>query len=159
MISSFKAHESESTHIAFANEGKFIVTLSFKEGLKIWDREGHLKGSFTSGKWFHNIAVSRDSKRIALINDKKIEILDTAGKIITSLEGMDDPANAAAFSPDGNFIAAAGSWKSIMIWKKDGTLLNKIDITNHAGHDISFTRDGSALICTINGFPFKGVRY
>ena len=113
-------HEGEVTAIAFAPDGKLVVTASWDATVKLWDvntgqecglLRGH-KGAITA------IAFSPDGGLIATGSwDKLVILWDlVSGKVKGVIRGHEKMVTSLAFAPDGRTLAS-GSWdKSAKVW-------------------------------------------
>jgi len=150
-------HQSTVNSARFNLDGKRIVTASGDNSAMVWDaatgkRLARLEGHGDSLTFAGFSPV--DSKLILTIS------LDRTGKVwkspndthwdwhpINELRGHQDILTAAAFSPDGRFIATASRDRSIRVWK---TLTEHGEkaFYGHTGavHSASFSPDGKLAL-------------
>ena len=113
-------HSSSVHACAISPDGKFIVSGSSDNTIKIWDAakaeciltlQGHTR-------LVHACAISPDGKFIVSGSfDNTIKIWDVAkAKCIRTLQGHSDWVLACAISPDGKLIVSGSSDKTIKIW-------------------------------------------
>jgi WD40 repeat protein len=127
-------HTNLISSCGFSPDGRWIISASKDETLKIWDagsgREirtlvGH-EGGVT------RFAISRDSKTLVSGSwDNTVKIWDLAsGKCLRTLEGHENTISDVQISPDGKFIASAGQDSGVWVWHAHtGELLEKVGYT------------------------------
>jgi WD40 repeat protein len=146
----FVGHDEGVASVAFARDGRRIVTGSGDRTARVWDvatgaellkLEGH-EGQVNS------VAISRDGLRIATSADKAARIWDAkTGKVLQKLEGHTDAVNVVDFSPDGLRVATASWDRTARLWDaRTGQ-----EIRTFTGHTepvigVAFTPDGRKLV-------------
>ena len=142
-------HANIVYRIAFSPDGSRIVTTSVDGTAKVWDAStGEELLTFSGhGDMIADVAFSPDGKRVATTHqDGKVRVWNpTSGKELLALpvdEGQ--YLNGVAFSPDGNFIAAAGDGINLVnVWDAD---TGEVILSSDLGHastllDIAFSPD------------------
>lgn len=76
----------------------------------------------------------------------KVRLIDTTkGTLVRDLEGGDQNLDAVALSPDGRFVAAAGSQGTAVIWQVDtGSMVSRVPFGSPVTQ-LSFSPDGEWL--------------
>lgn len=96
-------------------------------------------------------ASPTDSRFIAALENGSVRILDAAGRIQSvTLTGHNQPAYAAAFSPDGRLAVTGDEQARIIVWEtRTGRLVR--EFPRDRGHQrgiqsITFTRNGNQIL-------------
>ncbi|MCH7729753.1 MAG: hypothetical protein IH991_25275 [Planctomycetes bacterium] len=109
-IRQFPGHESGTGFVRFLAGGKTLMSINNDNTVRIRDVESGklLQQSSVSSGEAYRAALSRDEKLIVTIGGK-LRLLDAAtGELLRSFEHERTRIRAAAFSPNGKLIAAAG---------------------------------------------------
>ncbi|MCL6542546.1 MAG: AAA family ATPase, partial [Roseiflexus sp.] len=148
-LRSLEGHTGSVEAVAVSPDGRFIVSGSWDNTLKVWDTdsgrllrslEGHTSGVYA-------VAVSPDGRYIVSGSvDRTLKVWDAAsGRLLRSLEGH-TRVNAVALSPDGRFIVS-GSWdNTLKVWDAaSGRLLRSLE--GHTGvNAVALSPDGRTIV-------------
>jgi len=144
-----KSGADSVTSVALSPDQKRIATAAGQ--LRIWDaRNGQsIKklGRDNGYSSFHGVTFSPDGKVLAAIKQNYLDLFDLqTGKVVHSLRWQEDHPLAMAFSPDGQFVAAAGREPRIRLWQ---TSTGK-PVNSPAGHSdrvtsVALSPDGKIL--------------
>lgn len=165
-VRTFYGHTSRVLCIAFSPDGKSLASGGSDFVIKLWDvRSGTLLKTLEHHQGVVNsVAFSADGKMLASgSDDQTVMVWDLAsGKDPTilgnlrgftiapngSLEPPREPVKVVAFSPDGKFVAAAGSEDlAIAIWDwRNGSKLRTLKGQSTTAHSLAFTLDGKTLV-------------
>ena len=115
-----EGHSGVISSVSYSKDGKFIVSGSYDNTIKIWysltgeeliTLEGH-------DSYVTSVSFSPDGKFIVSgSEDKTIKIWNVeSGKEIQTLQGHDDDVNSVKYSPDGKYIISGSYDKTIKIW-------------------------------------------
>jgi WD40 repeat protein len=143
-------HAGAGTAIAYAPDGKSVVTGGWHGVLKVWD--------VTNGKELRRIAVkeksikamvfSPDGSKLAVAGAQgRVAIHEfSTGKEIRGYYWTSSPLLALAFSPDGKLLASAGKEATINLFD----MATMKQVRNIEGHQkdiggLAFSPDGKAL--------------
>ena len=111
-------HTDEVRSVAFSKDGKFIVSGSEDETIKIWSLDTYeciitLKGHNNS---INSLMISSDCKFI-VSGDENIKIWSFPdGKLIRTLTGHHKIVNSVAISSDCRVIASGSSDNTVRVW-------------------------------------------
>ena len=153
-IANFKIGSGHSDYVrsvAFSHDGKFIVSGSDDNSMKLWSveekklvytYEGH-SGSVMS------VAFSADGKFIvsgSVDNSVKLWSVEER-RLIYTYEGHSSHVTSVAFSPDGKFIVSGSGDKSVTLWSVEERRL----VYTYQGHSswvrsVAFSPDGKFIV-------------
>ncbi|GJJ13058.1 hypothetical protein Clacol_007307 [Clathrus columnatus] len=146
-------HKATISSIIFSPDGKWIVSGSHDETIRIWDAntgqvvreslQGHT-GAVTG------VAMSRDGKCIASsAEDNHIIIWDviTNKPLLDPLHGHEEVVTTVAFSPCGQVLISGSRDKTLRMWERATGQCIKV-ITGHTDHvmAIAFSPDGAQFV-------------
>ncbi|EGV62022.1 hypothetical protein CANTEDRAFT_131464 [Yamadazyma tenuis ATCC 10573] len=113
-------HQKLVNHVSFSPDGRYIVSSSFDNSIKIWDG---LKGTFIGTLRGHvapvyQTAWSSDSRLlVSCSKDTTLKVWDVrTRKLSVDLPGHADEVFAVDWSIDGHRVASGGKDKSVRIW-------------------------------------------
>lgn len=113
-------HQKLVNHVSFSPDGRFIVSSSFDNSIKIWDG---LKGNFIGTLRGHvapvyQTAWSADNRLlVSSSKDTTLKVWDIrTKKLVVDLPGHADEVFAVDWSLDGKKVASGGKDKMIRIW-------------------------------------------
>jgi WD40 repeat protein len=76
----------------------------------------------------------------------------TSGAIVRKLHGMEFPARAVAFSPDGKHVAAMQAGPNTHIWEvESGTCVSVLAVDYGGAKSLAFSPDGKSLVSVGRG--------
>ena len=142
LLRTLKGHSNSVNAVAVTADGKWAISGSSDNILKVWDlTTGEEQFTLTGhSDSVYAVAVTADGKRaISGSSDKTLNVWDlTTGKELFTLEGHSYSVNGLAVTADGK-RALSGSWEKILkVW--DLTTGNLI---------ASFTSESSIASCAI----------
>ncbi|CAI5759272.1 unnamed protein product [Candida verbasci] len=113
-------HQKLVNHVNFSPDGRYIVSSSFDNSIKIWDG---LKGTFITTLRGHVAPVyqtswSADNRLlVSCSKDTTLKVWDIRSKkLIVDLPGHSDEVFAVDWSLDGKRVASGGKDKMIRLW-------------------------------------------
>jgi WD40 repeat protein len=117
----FAGHTGCVDSAAFSPDGRFALSGSFDNTLRLWKvATGQCLRTFEGhGERVNSVAYSRDGRfAISGSKDKTLRLWDVAsGKCLRIFEGHTNDVSSVAFSPDGRF-ALSGSWdQALRLWE------------------------------------------
>ena len=119
----FEGHEQEIYSLDFSNDGRYIVSGSGDETMRVWD-------------------LSDATCRMITI-----ETPTTAPTVVGSQQNQDAGVTSVSISPDGSMVAAGSLDSVIRIWEvSSGTLLDSLRGHRDSVYSVAFTPDGKGII-------------
>lgn len=113
-------HQKLVNHVSFSPDGRYVVSASFDNSIKLWDG---LTGTFLSTFRGHVAAVyqtawSADNRLlVSCSKDTTLKVWDIkTRKLTTDLPGHSDEVYSVDWSMDGRKVASGGKDKMIRIW-------------------------------------------
>jgi WD40 repeat protein len=148
-------HPSVVADLAISPDGLSLLSGGWQRSLKLWDLKTRKesvalrKMEDTTGQPVPvAMAVTRDGKRVALGLDSGLVTLrdSTTGDILFTLKGHDDAVTTLDFSPDGKWLASAGTDATVRVWSTETGKEHK----KFEGHEswvfaVRFSPDGKSL--------------
>ena len=145
------------TRVAFAPDGKKIVTPYAGNTLRTWDAESgkHLQEFVGHAGMVRSVAYSSDGKKILSLGmDQTVRIWDAeSGKELHKLDTEQDMSfGEAAFAPDGKKVLTTSPRDTnVRIWDAEtGKVLQKLDRITARIWRSSFSPDGKKVLTTSN---------
>jgi WD40 repeat protein len=107
--------------VQFSPDGKYIVSGSADETIRLWDLQGNPIGQPFTGHTSYVVSVqfSPDGKYIVSgSRDKTIRLWDLQGNPIGQpFTGHTDSVYSVQFSPDGKYIVSGSRDETIRLWE------------------------------------------
>jgi WD40 repeat protein len=140
--------------VAFSPDGKWIATAARDGSVKVWDAlTGEKSMALPRGAgdlW--SVALSQDGKVLAAAGGGRIILPRSVTDALTpfpergSLMGQQGAVQIVAYSPDGLWIAIAGSDGTVRVWDRS----TGEAVTTYTGHDgpvqaVAFSPDGRRI--------------
>ena len=151
LLKTLKGHKSYVDSVAISQDGKYIVSGSGDNTIKIWDRSsGKLLKTLKGHKsYVHSVAISQDGKYIVSgSGDNTIKIWDrSSGKLLKTLKGHKDSVWSVAISQDGKYIVSGSEDKTIKIWdRSSGKLLKTLKGHKDSVWSVAISQDGKYIV-------------
>jgi WD40 repeat protein len=142
-------HADEITSLAFTPDGKYVISSSLDNTVKVWDTASEILLHTLEG---HSadvlcVAISPDGRFLASASgDRQIKVWNIpSGKEVGRLEGHDFPVDLVVFSPDSRLLASRGLNGETRIWDwTSGQLLRLLE--GNIEGVIVFSPDGKSLV-------------
>lgn len=140
-------HGAKVAHAEFSHDGKFIVTRTMDNKVRLWDAGAkkiitQLNDNATS----NSATFSPDGKLIADAGiDGVIRLFDgTTGAPVRELHGHNGQVYRAVFSPAGNNLVSVGDDNSVRVWNPaTGQAVKVLNGHTAAVHEVVFSPDGN----------------
>ncbi len=149
-IETFRGHSAAICGVAFAPDGKRIVTGSYDKTAKVWEAatgrllhtlEGH-------GNRIVAVAFSPDGRRIVTgSDDSTAKVWDaTTGQPLHTLAGHSAQVRAVAFSPDGKRLVTGSVDQTAKVW--DAITFHELVTikATDAIRSVAFSPDGKRVV-------------
>jgi len=132
-------HTAGVTSVAFSPDGKYIVSGSYDNTIKLWDIEtGRLIRNF-SGNFYYILSVAFSPSGNQIISssmDNTLKLWDVeTGREIKTFSGHTEYVNSVAFSPDGKYVLSGSDDHTIILWDVETALI----IKQYFGHTLGVT--------------------
>ncbi|MFX1449993.1 MAG: WD40 repeat domain-containing protein [Promethearchaeota archaeon] len=153
-IKELTGHTAYVNGIGWSSDGKLFVTASEDSKIRLWDPNGWNEIKVLSEHYESNTCLvwSPEGQNFAIgawtYKKKFVRIYDRNGESTQTLEGDQDKIMAIDWSNDGKWIISGSSDKTILIFKPDGTQVEKIKI-GKAVTDVSISPDSQLLAVSL----------
>jgi WD40 repeat protein len=138
-----RGHGANVAHAEFSHDGKFIVTRTIDNKVRLWDA-GAKKIITQLNDDANSATFSPDGKLIADGgSDGVVRLFDgTTGAPVRELKGHTAPVHDAVFSPDGNYLVSVSDDNTVRVWKPStGEAVKVLNGHTAAVHEIVFSPD------------------
>ena len=128
----------------YSPDGSIILTAGEDRVTKLWDVQGRELLSFESPSRIACAAFSPDGRLIVTSGSNEAIIWNRQGKKLRTFQAADDPINAVAFSPDGEFLlfGIRNRNKNVILRDLEGNLQQQFE-----GHEKEVTAVAFLPIC------------
>lgn len=156
-----KGHYGGVTSVAFSRDSRWVASVASGtgSGVRLWDTlsGAALNEPFTNQSDGDSVTFSPDGRLVAFDDFGGIHIWNLQAKrqqrLITEVKRMDNSAHALAFNPEGQWLAAAGSFPrdprddNARIWDVGtGQLVHTLTGHSFTVNDVQFSPDGRWLV-------------
>jgi WD40 repeat protein len=138
-----REHGAKVAHAEFSHDGKFIVTRTMDNKVRLWDA-GTKKVIAQLNNDANSATFSPDGKLIATGGtDNVVRLFDgTTGTPVRELQGHTGPVHRAVFSPDGNYLVSVSDDNTVRVWKPStGEEVRILKDHTAAVHEVTFSPD------------------
>jgi WD40 repeat protein len=120
LVRTLEGHTGSVSAVAVTPDGRFAISASDDETLKVWDIE---KGEIVHTLEGHTdrvnaVAVTQDGRfAVSASGDQTLKVWDIEkGEMVRTLEGHTDRVNAVAVTQDGRFAVSASDDGTLKMW-------------------------------------------
>ncbi|OQX98545.1 MAG: hypothetical protein B6I24_04985 [Bacteroidetes bacterium 4572_128] len=146
-VRTLKGHTYRVNSVSFSPNGKYIISGSWDETLKLWQTESGEEIRTFKGYEYRVNAVDYSPDGEFVIsgtsdNTFKLWRIQT-GEIIRIFKGHKSNILALAFSPDGNYIVSGSADNTLRLWdRREGKKIKKYKGHSDYVNDVDFSPDG-----------------
>ena len=146
----WQAHEQSIEAIAFSPDGKQVATGSRDQHIKLWDADDHYLVEDFTGHQGAIYSLSFHPNKPILVSggeDKHLFFwgLQQYTEILDPIAAHNNWIYAVRYSPDGQYIATAGSDGYTKLWNQAGMLMRQFKTANKRVLGLAFSDDSQWL--------------
>jgi WD40 repeat protein len=144
-------HKSTVTSVAFAPDGKYIVSGSSDNSIKLWSVETkELLYTFEGhSNWVNSVSFSGDGRFIVSgSSDRSVKLWSVEERrLLYTFEGHSDGVYSVSISRDGRFIISGSYDKSVKLWSvEERRLIDTFEGHSGGVYSVSISRDGRFIV-------------
>lgn len=134
--------------IQYSPDGSTVITTSTFGSLEIWSTaDGKIIKTIGNSRSISSVSLSPDGKRIALVANDVVSILDTEGGQPLALLRGHPEVSFAAFSPDGSRLVSSSRDGHVKVWEVlGGRILLDLNAKEAGLEWATFTPDGAQIV-------------
>ncbi|MFC1717359.1 NB-ARC domain-containing protein, partial [Candidatus Poribacteria bacterium] len=151
LLRTLSGHEGGINSVAVTPDGKFAISGSSDNTLKVWDLDTGAEVRTLQGHtdWVMSVTVTPDGKfAISGSSDKTLKVwdLDTGAEVRT-LQGHTNTVWSVTVTPDGKFAISGSSDKTLKVWDLDtGAEVRTLQGHTNTVWSVTVTPDGKFAI-------------
>ncbi len=144
----FQGHQNAVSSVAFAPDGKSLLTGSLDKTAKLWSFDGKLLQTFSGHQnAVSSVAFAPDGQSLLTGSyDKTAKLWSLDGKLLQTFQGHQDSVYSVAFAPDGQSVLTGSLDNTAKLWSLDGKLLQTFSGHQNAVSSVAFAPDGQSVL-------------
>jgi WD40 repeat protein/tetratricopeptide (TPR) repeat protein len=143
----FQGHQSYVTSVAFAPDGKSVVTGSGDNTAKLWSIDGRLLQTFQHQSYITSMTFAPDGKSVVTgCGDDTAKLWSIDGQLLQTFQGYRDDVTSVAFTPDGKSIFTGSRDNAVKLWSVDGQLLQTFQGHLDDVSSLAIDSDGKSIL-------------
>ncbi|MEA5499119.1 nSTAND1 domain-containing NTPase [Limnoraphis robusta] len=145
-------HQNWVQSVSISKDGKTIVSGSYDNTIKVWNREtGALIRTLTGhDSWVLSVSISNDSKTIvsgSADNTIKVWNLETPDAEPLTLTGHNRQVNSVSISNDSKTVVSGSADNTIKVWNLEtGALIRTLTGHNGPVNSVSISNDSKTIV-------------
>jgi WD40 repeat protein len=118
-VATLQGHNRAINMVSYSPNGRYLLTASVDDTVKIWDLSRNREGETLRGRQFNSAIFNADGRYIITGNNNgKATIWDAgSGKLVLTLDHGGDRVFCADISPDGKYAVTAGDNNIAKLWE------------------------------------------
>jgi hypothetical protein len=159
LLRTLQGHTNDVTGCAYSPDGRWIVSASYDQTLKVWDASSGTAHLTLQGytDWLRGCTYSPDGRWIvSASSDQTLKVWDaSSGTAHLTLRGHAGSVTGCAYSPDGRWIVSASRDHTLKVWDVKTGRSPAVLRVEGALFGCCFSADGEHLItCGKQGLYF-----
>jgi WD40 repeat protein len=144
----FQGHQAPVYSVAFAPDGKSILTGSGDNTAKLWSLNGRLLQTFSGHQSsVSSVAFTPDGKSILTGSwDKTAKLWSLDGRLLQTFSGHQNSIYSVAVAPNGKSILTGSEDKTARLWSLDGRLLYTFSGHQAPVLGVAFAPDSQSIL-------------
>ena len=148
---SLLGHTDTVTSVSFSPDGKYVVSGSGDNSVKIWSTESGEVVRTLNGHTNNvtSVSFSPDGKYVVSgSEDNSVKIWSTeSGEVVRTLNGHTSVVRSVSFSPDGKYVVSGSGDKCVKIWSTEsGEVVRTLNGHTSTVTSVSFSPDGKYVV-------------
>ncbi|MDJ0728642.1 MAG: caspase family protein [Crocosphaera sp.] len=143
-----EGHQSPVRSVAISEDGATIVSASYDNTVKVWDRQGKLLHTFEGHQEpVESVAISKDGEIIVSGSyDNTVKVWNREGTLVQTLSDHKDRISSVAISKDGETIVSGSYDNTVKIWNREGKLLHTFEGHQESVESVAISKDGETIV-------------